>query len=152
MHSKVDFITGLCLMAFSIAGYLTAGQFPPAPKGLAPGDYPRAILGMLFILGGILAGNAFFTIKKKAFPDKKNFEKGELKQVFILVAVIAGYIQLLSVFGYLLLTPVVVFIMMYLYGLRKWVQMAVISIVTSVSTFVLFNNYMYVLLPRFNLF
>jgi putative tricarboxylic transport membrane protein len=152
MHSKVDFITGLCLIAFSIVGVVAAGNFPPAPKGLAPGDFPRAIFVLLFILGGILAGNAFYTIKKKAFPDKKSYEKGELKQVFVLVSVIAAYIQLLSVFGYLLLTPVVVFVMMYLYGLRKWVRMAVISIVTSVSTFVLFNNYMYVLLPRFNLF
>jgi hypothetical protein len=152
MHTKVDFVTGLCLMAFSMAGYLAAGQFPPAQRGLAPADFPRAILGLLFILGGILSGNAFHAIRKQAAPDRKSYEQGELKQVFILAAVIGAYIQLLAVFGYLLLTPVVVFVMMYLYGLRKWVRMAVISIATSVCTFVLFNNYLYVLLPRFNLF
>jgi len=139
-------------MALSVGGYFAAGQFPPAPKGLAPADFPRALFVLLFILGGILAGNAFHALKKHALPDKKSYEKGELKHVFILVAVIAAYIQLLSVFGYVLLTPVVVFVMMYLYGLRKWVQMAVISIATSVSTYVLFNDYLYVLLPRFNLF
>jgi sterol desaturase/sphingolipid hydroxylase (fatty acid hydroxylase superfamily) len=139
-------------MVLSAGGYLAAGTFPPAPKGLAPADFPRALFVMLFILGGILAGNAFHALKTQASPDKRSYEKGELKQVFILVAVIAGYIQLQSAFGYLLLTPVAVFVMMYLYGLRKWVQMAAISIATSILTYVLFNDYLYVLLPRFNLF
>jgi hypothetical protein len=152
MHPKVDLIVGLALMACSVAGYILAGQFPPAPKGLGPGDYPRVILGLLFLLGSILAGNAFYALRRSAGPGKRNYEPGELRQVFLLVAVVAAYIHLLSLFGYLYLTPVAVFVMMYLFGLRKWVTMAVISIVTSVSTFVLFNNYLYVLLPRFNLF
>jgi sterol desaturase/sphingolipid hydroxylase (fatty acid hydroxylase superfamily) len=152
MHSKVDFATGLCLMALSVGGYLVATQFPPAPKGLAPGDFPKALFALLFLLGGILAANAFYAMKKRMAPDKTSYEVGELKRIFVLAAVIGAYIQLLSVFGYLLLTPIVVFVMMYLYGLRKWAQMAAISIATSITTYVLFNNYLYVLLPRFNLF
>ena len=152
MHSKIDFLVGLFLMALSTAGYILAGKFPPAPKGLGPGDYPRVILVLLFLLGSILAGSAFYNLKNRTISDKTDYEKGELKQVFLLVAVVAAYIKLLSVFGYLLLTPFAVFGMMYLFGLRKWMTMAVISIVTSVFTFVLFNDYLYVLLPRFNLF
>jgi hypothetical protein len=152
MYPKIDFFIGLFLMAFSSAGYYIANKLPAAKKGLGPGDYPKVILGLLFILGLILAGYAFYQFKKTTPTGKKKFEKGEVRQVFLLAACVALYIKLLFYFGFLLLTPVIMFVMMYLFGLRKWIKMVVISIATSVITFVIFNNFLYVLLPRFNLF
>ncbi len=152
MHPKIDFISGIVLMVFSVAAHRMADRLPPVPKGLGPGDYPKVIVTILFILGLILSGNAYYTARKKSWEGKKSYAKEEFKQVFLLVLCIAVYIKLVGYMGYLYLTPFFVFAMMYLYGLRTWVKMGVISLVTGVFTYVLFNNYLYVLLPRFNLF
>lgn len=152
MYPKIDFFIGLFLVVFSAAGYLIAGTLPTAPKGLGPGDYPRVILGLLVILGGILAANALFQMKNTTGKAARHYEKGEVKHVVLLAACVAFYIKILPYFGFLLLTPVFLFAMMYLFGFRKWVEMAAIGVVTTVATFLLFNNFLYVLLPHFNLF
>ncbi len=152
MYPKIDFIVGLVIMVFAAAGHYMAGLLPPAKKGLGPGDYPRVILTILFFLGLLLAGNAFYQVKKKLGKTRKNYEKGEVTQILLLAGSTAAYIKLQMYFGYLLLTPVFMFVMMYLFGLRKWVKMAAISVITGAATYILFNNYLYVLLPRFNLF
>ena len=152
MYPKIDFIIGLAIMVFAAVGRYMAGLLPPAKKGLGPGDYPKVILTIIFFLGMILAGNAFYQYRKKLGSKKKNFEKGEFKQVLLLAGTTALYIKIQFYFGYLFLTPVFMFVMMYLFGLRKWIKMAAISVVTGAATYIIFNNYLYVLLPRFNLF
>jgi cell division protein FtsW (lipid II flippase) len=129
-----------------------AGKLPEAKKGLGPGDYPRVILGILFILGVILAGYAFYIYKKKTRQNENKFEKGEFKQVFLLVACVAFYIKIQAYLGFIILTPFFMFAMMYIFGLRKWIKMAAISIVSTAVIYIIFNNFLYVLLPRFNLF
>ncbi len=44
------------------------------------------------------------------------------------------------------------FAMMYIFGLRKWLKMVIISVSSMAVIYIVFNNLMYVLLPRFNLF
>lgn len=152
MHPKIDFFVGLFLIAFAAVGYYMAGLLPTAPKGLGPGDYPKVILGILFILGIILTGYAFYQMKKMTGKAKSSYEKGEIKLVILLVACVALYIKLQAYLGFIVSTPIFMFIMMYLFSMREWLKMALISIVTTAVVYILFNNFLYVLLPRFNLF
>ena len=109
MHPKIDFISGIVLMVFSVAAHRMADRLPPVPKGLGPGDYPKVIVTILFILGLILSGNAYYTARKKSWEGKKSYAKEEFKQVFLLVLCIAVYIKLVGYMGYLYLTPFFVF-------------------------------------------
>lgn len=152
MYPKFDFFVGLFVMVFASVGHYMAGKLQTAPKGLGPGDYPMVILRVLFILGAILTGYAFYMHKKKSRPEGKKFEKGEFKQVFILFACVALYIKLVAYFGFIFLTPFFMFAMMYIFSLREWIRMTVISVVGTALIYIVFNNYLYVLLPRFNLF
>jgi hypothetical protein len=152
MYPKIDLLVGLFIMVFSAVGQYMAGKLQTAPKGLGPGDYPMVILRVLFILGAIQTGYAFYTQKKKSGREGKKFEKGEFKQIFILFVCVALYIKLVAYFGFILLTPFFMFAMMYIFSLREWIRMAVISIVGTALIYIVFNNYLYVLLPRFNLF
>jgi hypothetical protein len=152
MYPKIDFFIGLFVLIFSAAGYMMAGNYPSVQKGLGPGDYPRVILGMLFLLGGIQAVYAFYKFRTIKQTDKKNYEKGEIKHVVLLITCVVVYIKALAYFGFPLLTPVFVFLLMYIFGLRKWIKMLVISFATTVLTFVIFEKFLYVLLPHFNLF
>jgi putative tricarboxylic transport membrane protein len=152
MSARVDFVVGLSLIVLMVAAHLVAGRLPRVPRGLGPGDYPRVVINALLTLGALLAVSGFYRLRKQSQPDARKFVRGELKQVFVLVGCIVLYLVLVRTFGYLVLTPIFMVAMMYLFGLRKWVQMAAIGVVTSVLTYVIFNNFLYVLLPRFNLY
>ncbi len=152
MSARVDFFVGLFLIVLMVAAHLVAAPLPRVPRGLGPGDYPRVVISVLLILGALLAASGFYhLLKKQAQPDARKFIGGEVKQVFVLVACIVLYLVLVRTFGYLLLTPFFMVAMMYLFGLRKWIKMLTIGVITSVVTYVIFNNFLYVLLPRFNL-
>ena len=87
-------------------------------------------------------------------PENKvsHYEKGELRQIFLLVLCVALYIKLVAYFGFILLTSPFIFLMMLIFGLREWIKMIIISVVSTAVIYVLFNNFLLVLLPRFNLF
>ena len=48
-----DFIISIILIALSAFLYMTADKMPGATKGIGPGDYPKFICTILFILGVI---------------------------------------------------------------------------------------------------
>lgn len=152
MSAKVDFFVGLSLMVLMVAAHFVAARLPRVPRGLGPGDYPRVVINALLTLGALLAVSAFYRLKKQSQPDVKKFVQNELKQVFMLLACVVLYLVLVRTFGYLVLTPFFMVAMMYLFGLRKWVQMVAVGVIATVVTYVIFNNLLYVLLPRFNLF
>ena len=152
MYPKVDFIIGLLLVALSTVGYIIAEKLPEVEKGLGPGEYPQFVLTILFLLGLILSAYAYFQLKKNRTSPESNYEKGELKQIGLLVICVALYIRLVAYFGFILLTPFFIFLMMLIFGLRRYIKMIVISVIATAVIYVLFNNFLLVLLPRFNLF
>ena len=65
-----DFIISIILIALSAFLYMTADKMPGATKGIGPGDYPKFICTILFILGD-LAGKMLQElnqIAKMVFP------------------------------------------------------------------------------------
>lgn len=152
MYPKTDFFIGLFLIALSAVGHIIAEQLPEVARGLGPGDYPQAVLRILFVLGLLLAGQAYYQLKKKPENVVSHYEKGELRQIFLLVLCVALYIKLVAYFGFILLTSPFIFLMMLIFGLREWIRMVIISVVSTAVIYVLFNNFLLVLLPRFNLF
>jgi hypothetical protein len=152
MTSTIDLFTGLFLIVFSVAAHIYAGSLPEVTRGLGPGDYPRVVLKGILVLGTILAATSVYHLRKSENPNVKKFEKGEFRQVVILVICIALYTALVRFFGFIILTPLFMFMMMLIFGLRKWVRMIVISVITTAVTYYLFNNLLLVLLPRFRLF
>ena len=111
------------------------------------------VMGLLvMVLGALLAGTASYRLIRKEKQGAGKFAQGEMVQVLLLLACIVAYLALIRIFGYLVLTPIFMFAMMYLFGMRQWIKMVLISVVTAVATYFLFNNLLLVLLPRFNLF
>jgi putative tricarboxylic transport membrane protein len=153
MYAKVDFAIGIFLIIFSAAAHYLAGKMPAAKQGLGPGDYPKVILKVLFILGLSLAVSSFVRIRKAAGKNNvKNFDKNELKNVLILFLCVAVYIWLVNFLGFIILTPFFLFALMYILGLKKWFRMIAISVLTTAVVYLIFNRLLLVLLPRFSLF
>jgi putative tricarboxylic transport membrane protein len=168
MYPKIDFFVGLFLIAISIIAHSIADKMPEAPQGLGAGDYPKLVLKVLIILGLIqvlYSGYLYWKKMKKMKKMKESegdvpaeavgkgkFDKGELKHVLILFVCVALYIRLVALFGFILLTPFFLFALMLIFGLRKWLKMGIISIVSTAILYVVFNNWLLVLLPRFNIY
>lgn len=153
MYPKVDFFVGLGLVVFSTVGHFMAGRLRDAEKGLGAGDWPKMILTVLFVLGVMLAGYAVYQYRKQqqsAGPG--TYEKGELKNVLLLTLCVAIYIRLVATLGFILLTPFFLFALMRIFGLRQWLKMGLISVVSTAIIYVIFRHYLLVLLPRFILF
>ncbi len=151
MTAKVDFGVGVCLIILSAGVYYMTSKMPQKELGLGPGDYPRVIVYGLGMLGLILSIRSFFKIRKNPEKEKK-FEKGEILQVAYLILCVALYLTILPYLGFIILTPIFMFGMMYIFGLRKWLKMGIISVVATVIVYILFDRFFMVLLPELNLF
>lgn len=151
MTAKVDFVVGICLVILFAGIYYMTGKMPQKELGLGPGDYPRVVVYGLGIMGLILSVQSFLKIRKKTEAEKK-FERGEILQVFYLILWVALYFGILPYSGFILLTPIFMFGMMYIFGLKKWIKMGILSVVTTVIVYILFDKFFLVLLPEFNLF
>lgn len=152
MYPRVDFFVGIFLVIFSAAAHYMAGKLPEAQRGIGPGDYPQVILKALFVLGLIEIGYAYYLYRKKSAAGVRKFEKRELLNVLILALTVVAYTRLVTYVGFILLTPFFLFAMMFIFGQRQWIKMTVVSVVSTAVIYLLFNNLLLVLLPRFRLF
>ena len=152
MTAKVDFVVGFCLILLAVGIYYMTTQMPQKEAGLGPGDYPRVIVYGFGLLGSILSITSFSKLRKKKEDKEKKFEKGEILQVAYLVTCVALYLFILPYIGFIFLTPALMFTMMFIFGLRKWILMGIISVVTTIFVYILFDRFLLVLLPEFSLF
>lgn len=156
MYPKVDFFIGLFMIGFSAFMYSVADRFPAAKQGLGAGDWPKLILSVLLLLGLILAGSSYLSQRKLVKQGGKSsyghYDKNELLHVLVLFLCVAAYIWLVGFFGFILLTPFFLFALMFIFGMRKWIKMGVISVVSTAATYLIFNTLLLVLLPRFNIY
>jgi len=153
--SKVDFGTGIGLMALSGAVFFIAKGMPTVPRGIGPGGYPTVIAAILFLLGAALTVQNLprkKTDNSPAVPAGKPITWKMLKRPFLISIVVFIYIRGMFYLGFLILTPFFLFFTIWFFGYRRWLRAAIISIVTTVIIYVTFYYGFQVLLPRFNLF
>jgi uncharacterized membrane protein YgcG len=155
MTPKADFFTGIGLVVFASVMFNIAGKMSkPVTYGLGPGGYPMLVTGVLFLLGMILAIQGLLEKRRAARQDSqtKVVTLAELKGIAILAASFWAYIAVLKYLGYLIATPVFLFLFLFLYGGRKWLQMILISLITTGITWALFVHAFRIFLPNFYFF
>jgi len=131
-----------------ISGYafittFTFKQFKNVPVG--PEFFPRYLSVFLFLLCLILLIKALLTKKENDTPAPAiNFfaksEEGKgLRRMAACALVLLLLIFLWSYLGFLIATPIAVFVLQYILGNRKWVPMVIYSIVAPVVIFLIFK-------------
>ena len=107
------------------------------------------------VLGTVLGIQGWLGLRRLARstegkePRPRSITLKELKGIAILALSFWAYVFLMRYLGYLITTPIFLFLFLLQYGARKWRQMILISIITTVATWFLFNNVFYVILPDF---
>ncbi|MDR1251790.1 MAG: tripartite tricarboxylate transporter TctB family protein [Treponema sp.] len=159
MTPRADFFTGIGIVIFSAVIFTLAGRMPPpASFGLGPGGYPMLVTGVLAALGIILAIQGWLQMRRavkavRAEKDSAGAKKlpgpGELRGIAILALSFWLYIVLIKYLGYLITTPIFLFLFLLQYGDRKWLRMILVSVITTVASWVLFVHAFRIFLPDF---
>jgi putative tricarboxylic transport membrane protein len=166
MHENkmVDIYSGLVLIAFSIAMFISSFSIEKLTVSKIGSDFsPRLVAVLVFVLSIILVFNAIRSLKaqkalsksldENSVSEKKvNLDKEKANYVAVLLSIclIIVYLFLMPTIGFLITTALYLFCQFNLMALkekRKPIQLAVIAIITSVSIYFLFKNVFYLMLP-----
>lgn len=143
-----DFWISILIIAISIIFFISAEAMPDSDRGIGPGDYPKVICAVLFVLGVIQLASTL--ISSKGFPliDFKTINGRYLLRALIMLAFTVLYYKLMRKVGFLITTPIYLFASFMLFGYKKKIIAAVIAIVFSVVVYFLFTKVFLVVLPR----
>ncbi len=116
---------------------------------LGPGFWPKLILVSMMALSAGLAYNTIRDVLKGKIPESIKIKFSPANIRFIAAsALIATYLGLLPVIGFLVLTPVMMIAFMYLLGERSKFWIFSIPFVLTLGIVLVFTKLMYVPLPR----
>lgn len=155
-----DVFSGAFLLVVSVIMFITSFSFEALTTSLVgPAFMPQIIAIVMAIFSVIITVSGFK--KSKSATEQINApeeleeelivtEKKSYKPVLISLALMIGYVALLSYVGFLIMTVVYIFLQMLLLSHvthRKIWLFLLISIVTSATIYYLFRNVFYVMLP-----
>lgn len=147
MRLSKDGWTGLAVLAASLLLFgLTLGLRDNPLVPIGPGFYPRIVLGISAALAVALIGFSLFG-RKSEKPSDANF--GLVVAVF---AIFFAYVGALPYLGFriatLLFVPALQVTLEFPRHRKGWAVVAATALVTTVVSYVLFERYLQVLLPR----
>ena len=155
MRLTQNSIAGLICLVLSIGMLvLTRGLPQSSFVPVGPDFYPRIVLVVMAVLSVLLivadlwpqAGKSAEAPAAPA-PEKRNYQL-----VGVTYAVFTGYVILLPLVGYRIATFLFVAALQSVFepprGARGWALVMVSGLATSLVTYIIFNDYLSVLLPR----
>lgn len=155
MRLTQNVIAGLVCLALSIGMLvLTRGLPQSSFVPVGPDFYPRIVLVIMAVLSVLLIVLDLWPQAAKsaeapaaAAPEKRNY-----RLVGVTYAIFTGYVILLPLVGYRVSTFIFVAALQAVFepprGTRGWVLLMVSGLATALVTYIVFNDYLSVLLPR----
>lgn len=149
-----DGVAGLICLALSIWLWLLSRGLPSSSLvPIGPEFYPRIILALTAAISvALIATDVFLAsratrVASVAAGVKKNY--GLVATTFVVFGI---YVGLLPYLGFRLATLVFVAVLQRLLetpaGRAGWIRLALVSIAASAVTYIVFEHYLSVLLPR----
>jgi len=157
MRLTQNSIAGLICLALSIGMLVLTRGLPQSTfVPIGPDFYPRIVLTIMAVLSVLLIAIDLRQQSAKdteapdaaaSVPEKRNY-----RLVGVTYAVFTGYVILLPLVGYRVATFIFVAALQAVFdpprGARGWVLLMVSGLATSLVTYIVFNDYLSVLLPR----
>lgn len=145
MSNIISAVIGIAVGVTAIL--LTTGfrQFVNVPIG--PEVFPRIMATGLIVCSVALL---IFNLVKKdtdAAPPLSPRDHG-IQRMLIVVGLVLAYYLLLEIVGYLILSPILLFLSMLVMGYRKYRNMVIISLSVTAAVFLLFWQLLVIELPN----
>ena len=147
-NKAADFWIAVGIMVVSIFLYNNADKMPNSARGIGPGDYPKIICVVLIILSVLQIIRILFECKGFPLIDFKGINVVYLVRAFGMILLSWLYYTFLKRIGFLVLTPIYLFISFFLFGYKKWIRGIVYSVAFSAAVYFLFVKVFLVLLPK----
>lgn len=142
MLRSANKIIALILMVISIVYIIASIRLPDYPYIPVDSDAVPIALGvLLFIL-------SIFLFFQKDNHDKEKIPKADVVAILTVVGFLLVYIMLLEFLGFLLTTALFLFINTWYMGYRKWVSNLIVSISIPLFIYIVFTEFLEIILPR----
>jgi ABC-type multidrug transport system permease subunit len=151
-------IISIVVIVFSSVFLVLAFQIENRSGDLiAPGSWPAALLALMLILAVVLLAKSFGKRKQKV--EKTSSEQAEdlahdeeklvyPRKFYYLLAALAGYTLLLETVGFIVSTTLFIFILAFIFGMKKWTHMMLTGILATAGAVVLFPILLHTPFPR----
>ena len=139
-----ELVIGLACIALGVVVFIAAGNLQTVRLGIGPAGFPKFIAIVLAVLGLAQTATALSTgVKAPEF----NVDKKAASLFIAAVAMSFAYVLLVEMIGFLIMTPLLLLGLMYLFGERSIVKMLIIAAVTTVCIWLLFTEVFMIFLP-----
>lgn len=129
-------VIGILISVYALAVTFTFKQFKNVPVG--PEFFPRYLSIGLLICSCVLLGQSIFSTSTEEAPTLSLKDSG-MQRLLIAVVGLIVFTALWELVGFIILTPVFLFGLMYLLQMRKYRFMALMSVSLGVGIFFLFK-------------
>lgn len=149
---KANIIIACILIAFCVFFAVLTARLPDRnlPNTLGIDFMPWVLLIILFCLSVMML---ITNILGKSLEKKDaTITLREVSGVFFLTLIVYGYVQAMSLFGFLIITPVFIAVLMFFTGSRKWKELIAVSVLSTVGIYFFFQKIFQVQLPGGSLF
>ncbi|MDP2241266.1 MAG: tripartite tricarboxylate transporter TctB family protein [Burkholderiales bacterium] len=147
-----DGIAGLVCLATSLGLFAATIGLPEASLlvPIGPGFYPRIVLGITVLLSAILIVTDFAGRARR--PAITAGVPANYRLVLITFSIIGIYIALLPSLGFRIATFAFVSVLQVALepprNRNNWLRVLIVAVVTTLITYLVFERYLSVLLPR----
>ena len=144
-----ELVIGLACIVLGVVVYIAAGNLQTVRLGIGPAGFPKFIAIVLALLGLAQTATA---LSCGVEAPKFDVDKRAASLFAAAVAMSVAYVMLVTQIGFIILTPLLLIGMMYLFGERNIMKMAVIAIITTICVWLLFTEVFLIFLPAGRLF
>ncbi len=148
-ESRAEQAGGVILGVFSLLLYfviIPAEIADARSMGVSPRFMPEAVAILLFILAVLLFISGY---RKKGQPGQKTFSLSRHEAVLVMksLAMVAVYIIMFDLVGYIISTMVTLGLLMYMYGQRKKKVLVSVTLALPVLFYLFFTKVLNMVLP-----
>ena len=144
-----DLMIGISCVGLGVAVVIMANGLQKVKLGIGPGGFPRFIGFVLILLGAI---QLIKVVKNGLEKPAVHIERKQLLLFLASVAACFAYVMVVQWLGFLISTILLLYGMMLLYGNKRYVLCAVITVVFTVAVWLLFTKVFLIFLPAGKLF
>jgi putative tricarboxylic transport membrane protein len=119
-------------------------QFINVPVG--PEVFPQIMSVALILFSAILLVQSFFTKDRRRAPTLSLRDKGMQRMLMVLGIVVLMFL-LWDTVGFLILSPLVLFLLMTVSGARNWATMIILSLGIAIVVWLLFWKVLVIEIP-----
>lgn len=139
-----ELVIGLACIVLGAVVFIAAGSLQKVKLGIGPAGFPKFISIVLVLLG--LAQTVMALSAGVKAPEFK-MDKKSASLFVAAVAMSFAYVLLVDTIGFLIMTPLLLIGLMYLFGERSIVKMLIIALVTTGCIWLLFTKVFMIFLP-----